>query len=227
MPMLETYGAQPPIELLRQAVDQGGFYDRKKLFFKAVSETQYILARGPPGGGKMPVTPRFFRHFIMIWMTSLSEEGMRKIFSSILGGWAGLTRAEIVPSCTPMVQSIVESFFRISEDLLPTPVKCHYTFNLRDPSKIVQGILQVHKPWLQDRRGDHKERLIKLFVNESSRQFRDRLIDDADRKWFDDLIEEKLEQHLRIDPEEADELRGLLFADFLDRNEKAYQEMDD
>ena len=63
MPMLETYGAQPPIELLRQAVDQGGFYDRKKLFFKAVADTQYILACGPPGGGKMPVTPRFFRPF--------------------------------------------------------------------------------------------------------------------------------------------------------------------
>jgi dynein heavy chain len=227
MPMRETYGAQPPIELLRQTIDSGGFYDRKKFFFKVVAETQFVLACGPPGGGKMPVTPRFFRHFNMIWVTSMSSEAMRKIFVSILSGWAILTRPELAPLTTPLVQTIVESFFRISEDLLPTPVKCHYTFNLRDPSKIVQGILQVHKPWLQDRRGDHKQRLIKLFVNESSRQFRDRLIDDADRKWFDDLIEEKLEQHLRIDPEEADELRGLLFADFLDRNEKAYQEMDD
>lgn len=34
MPKLDTYGSQPPIELLRQFVDFHGLYDREKLFWK-------------------------------------------------------------------------------------------------------------------------------------------------------------------------------------------------
>ncbi len=34
MPKLDTYGSQPPIELLRQFQDFGGMYDRGKLFWK-------------------------------------------------------------------------------------------------------------------------------------------------------------------------------------------------
>lgn len=34
MPKLDTYGSQPPIELLRQFQDFGGMYDREKFFWK-------------------------------------------------------------------------------------------------------------------------------------------------------------------------------------------------
>lgn len=36
MPKLDTYGSQPPIELLRQYQDFGGMYDREKLFWKEI-----------------------------------------------------------------------------------------------------------------------------------------------------------------------------------------------
>lgn len=43
----------------------------------------------------------------------------------------------------PIVMAAVEIYFRMSTDLLPTPAKSHYVFNLRDLSKCVQG-----KDWL-------------------------------------------------------------------------------
>ena len=42
-----------------------------------------------------------------------------------------------------LVNAAVELYTKISNDLLPTPEKSHYIFNLRDLSKCVQGILQA------------------------------------------------------------------------------------
>lgn len=40
----------------------------------------------------------------------------------------------------------VEIYVRMSTDLLPTPAKSHYVFNLRDLSKCIQGLLLCTVP---------------------------------------------------------------------------------
>jgi dynein heavy chain len=63
MPAVEEYGAQPPIELLRQLLDQGGFYDREQFFWKVIQKFVIISAAAPPSGGRSELTPRFTRQF--------------------------------------------------------------------------------------------------------------------------------------------------------------------
>ena len=43
-----------------------------------------------------------------------------------------------------LVNSTIHVFTRISNELLPTPAKIHYIYNLRDMSKVFQGISQSH-----------------------------------------------------------------------------------
>mmetsp|Transcript_49834 Transcript_49834/g.161193 ORF Transcript_49834/g.161193 Transcript_49834/m.161193 type:complete len:2904 (-) Transcript_49834:280-8991(-) len=217
MPMLETYGAQPPIELLRQVVDYKGFYDRKKLFWKAVADTQFIAACGPPGGGRMEVTPRMIRHFNMVWMTSLPQETMNRILNSVLNGWLMLNAPQLADLSGPIIGATVDMFFRISADLLPTPIKCHYTFNLRDPAKMLQGLLMVNiKTDLKD--GDS---LMKLWLHECCRQFRDRLISDEDRSWFNNMLVDTMGGHFDS-AWPVEKFDNLTFGDFFDRAEKTY-----
>lgn len=80
MPTKEEYGAQPPIELLRQLVDSGGFYDRKLLFWKTVENTLLLACAAPPGGGRSEITPRFTRHFHVFCMPQPSQETLKTIF---------------------------------------------------------------------------------------------------------------------------------------------------
>jgi dynein heavy chain len=44
MPEVETYGAQPPIELLRQMVDNGGYYDLKEKDWRSIVDCVLVCA---------------------------------------------------------------------------------------------------------------------------------------------------------------------------------------
>lgn len=92
-----------------------------------------------------------------------------------------------------VVTSTIEIYQRISEELRATPAKFHYLFNLRDVSKVFQGILMVKPVSLQS-----PESLARLWINECLRVFYDRLINNDDKKWFTQLIMELMARNFRM-----------------------------
>lgn len=220
MPALDTYGSQPPVELLRQVIE-GGYYDLKKFFFKNVEDVIFVASCAPPGGGRNQVTQRFFRHFNMIWQTQLSQQSMETIFASILRGFLDENPDENLSDfADPIVKASVENYLKICNDLLPTPSKSHYTFNLRDLSKVVQGILMIKYENLRD-----LNTLIMLWLHESCRVFRDRLVDEKDRNWFNDELDRKMKIHLNTEIPRK-QWADVIFGDIMSGPTKEYKQIE-
>ncbi|XP_072203968.1 dynein axonemal heavy chain 1 [Excalfactoria chinensis] len=235
MPTLETYGAQPPIELLRQWMDHQGWYDRKQIgTFKKLVDINFACAMGPPGGGRNAVTPRFTRHFNYLSFTEMDDDSKKTIFSNILGSWmAGLlgerSHRDPVPGAVavkdlnePLVDATIYVYLTITSQLLPTPTKSHYTFNLRDLSKVFQGMLMAQPGNIKD-----KHHLLRLWYHESCRVFCDRLVTKEDRTWFDNLMRNMMEK-LDTTFEEVVPSQPVLFGDFMEPGAhiKLYEEIE-
>lgn len=161
MPLKEYYGAQPPIELLRQCMDKFPWYDRKELEAIHLQDVLILCAMGPPSSGNT-VTPRFSRHFNIIVTNSFDDITMVSIFSKILFwhlenkfsnrkkrrynffylsnfylSYRGFGK-KFDSSVDQLINSTLEVHKKSIGYLMPTPAKSHYLFNLRDFSKVIQ-----------------------------------------------------------------------------------------
>lgn len=229
MPKLDTYGSQPPIELLRQYQDFGGFYNRSEegMPFTELKDMTIASACAPPGGGRNNISLRLLRHYCMFSIPAPSEYNLKHIFKSITNGFF-IDFSSAVKSCADqIVDSAVEIYGRMSTELLPTPAKSHYVFNLRDLSKCIQGILQVKPESISD-----KDSVARLFYHESQRVFHDRLINEDDKKYFHTILAEMAGKYFsqQIDPKLFNE-KPIIFGDFMkmgaERSERLYEEIID
>ena len=209
MPLKEQYGAQPPIEILRQWMDYKGWYDRKTREFYNVVDIMFASAMGPPGGGRNRVSNRFLRHFNIVSIPDIDDDNMKLIFVAILDSFFKPFNDDVKSRISTVVDSSIEIYNTVIRELRPTPSRAHYLFNLRDLAKVVGGLLSSI-PKKMNTLND----LLRMWMHEAARTFRDRLVDDTDRTWFDELIKKQLQKHFKLKLSEVVSTDRLLFVDF-------------
>ncbi|KAJ3404107.1 Dynein heavy chain 2, axonemal, partial [Chytridiales sp. JEL 0842] len=190
MPMKDTFGSQPPLELIRHWMDYGFVYDRQKQYVKYINDILMIAAMGPPGGGRQAMSPRIQSRFNVINFTFPSETSMTRIFGTIINQKLQDFEEDVKPLGDIMTQATIEIYNTVVAQLLPTPAKIHYLFNLRDISKVFQGLVRANREYY-----DSRDSITKLWVHEVFRVFNDRLVDKEDRDFFHKLVDDKLVAH--------------------------------
>jgi dynein heavy chain len=155
---------------------KGQLYQRGgDLELREIVDTQFVGCTTPAGAGNNRVDPRVMTLFSVFNVTSPSREATEKIYTQILEKHT-LEFAEEIQGCVGKItQATMSLYFSVIEKLPRTPVKFHYIFNLRDLSRVYEGLLQSTVDKFTD-----KQTFIRLWRNESMRVFCDRLIDQTD-----------------------------------------------
>ncbi|NWY46905.1 DYH9 protein, partial [Sylvia atricapilla] len=207
MPQVDAYGTVQPHTLLRQHLDYGHWYDRSRLSLKEISNVQYVSCMNPTAGS-FTINPRLQRHFCVFALSNPDQDALARIYSTILVQHlaSGNFSEAVQKSAQQLIALALGLHRKVAATFLPTAVKFHYVFNLRDFSNIFQGLLFSTPECLKQ-----PQDLVKLYLHESTRVYRDRMAEETDCDTFDkiqwemvkkcyDDIEDTLEQakHMNI-----------------------------
>lgn len=210
MPKVDLYGTQQPIAFLKLLIEHQSWYDRKDLLFKNVRDTQFVAAMAPPGGGRNELDRRFVSLFTVFNILFPEEESIHTIYAQI---FADAYKAfpfyeeHLSSAITDMTLSLYQN---LVTSLPATPAKFHYIFNLRDLSRVYEGLCRA-----TPEKFPTVDSVIRLWRNEIIRVFIDRMSDLQDKTFVNSLLEEKINRTFPGSKEYA--LRNpMLFGDFGD-----------
>ena len=184
MPKVDTYGTQQPITLLLTLMSRGFIWDRQKdLTQKTLKDVAFVGAMGPPCGGRNNVDPRFIALFNVINLTPPTTGVLKGIYSAIVS-----TRLEnFQPAVKTVVGLVTDATLQLYQhivDTMPTtPSKFHYFWNLRDLSRVYEGLCLATEDKVTT-----ADQFVRLWRNECQRIFCDRLTTESENEGINAKI---------------------------------------
>lgn len=212
LPENDAYGTQRVIMFMRQLVEQGGFWREDNTWIQ-INRIQFVGACNPPtDAGRVVMSSRFLRHAPLILVDfpekdsllqiySTFNRGMMKLFPNLKGETEALTNA--------MVELYCASQSKFTPDMQP-----QYFFSPRELSRWVRGIYEA----VVEMDSLTREELVRIWTHEALRLFCDRLVENGERDWCEETIDNMARTHFAgVDHQKALE-RPLYYSTWLSKD---------
>jgi hypothetical protein len=116
-------------------------------------------------------------------------------------------RTQVVSVAQKLVPMTITLWNRTQVKMLPTPAKFHYLFNMRELSKVFQGVIlasrdRFRKGASQPYGGNvtaPEAYLLALWLHECRRVFSDKLVSYDDKGWVDKQLQELMRDNVSAD----------------------------
>ena len=194
MPLVNDWGDQPTLEIVRQIVENDAiaFLDKdKRGDIKQCEDLQYIAAMSQPGGGKNFIPKRLLRHFLAFNLVLPSITSINDMYGQMLDGrfTKDIFDSDTLDVVGALTEATIKMWNLCKSKMLPTPAKFHYVFNIRELSRVFQGVLlcpdqSILTGGMATPSKDAAVNILSLWKHEVDRVFCDKLVDTDDKAWF-------------------------------------------
>ncbi|RMX44013.1 hypothetical protein pdam_00012965 [Pocillopora damicornis] len=213
LPDMDSYGTQRVISFLRQIVEHGGFYRTSDQAWVTIERIQFVGACNPPTDpGRKPLSHRFLRHVPVIYVDYPGPTSLTQIY-----GTFNRAMLRIVPPlrsyAQPLTDAMVE-FYSMSQERFTQDMQPHYIYSPREMTRWVRGICEALKP-LETL---SVEGLVRLWAHEALRLFQDRLVEDDERKWTEENINNIALKHFPNIDRNTALARPILYSNWLSKD---------
>lgn len=209
MPEINNWGDQPTNELTRQLIEESGLYfldkDRRG-DFKICEDLLFIAAMNHPGNGRNDIPNRLKRQFFIMNLILPALKSIDDLYGKMLKGRFPETEfsSDFITVVSRLTKSTIDLWNKVKVKMLPTPAKFHYIFNMRELSRVFQGILLIPKESIktggsQVMSSDMIYNILQLWKFECSRVMQDKLTNDVDKKWFQVAVDDVTGQYFGAD----------------------------
>ncbi|KAF4674074.1 hypothetical protein FOL47_009753 [Perkinsus chesapeaki] len=219
LPVPDDYGTQRVIMFIRQMIEAKGFYRPSDRSWVSVERILFVGACNPStDAGRHAMSDRFLRHVPVLFVDYPSSSSLIQIYGTFSRAMLTTLQPQLGDYADMLTRAMVDVYNKMSNTFtVDNSGQPHYFYS---PRELTRWKIALYEAMIEYD-GMSRTQLIRLFIHEAMRVFRDRLTSSEERRVADGIIDDTAKEYLGATDKEL--IRPIMFSHY---GSKYYTEID-